>query len=92
VINTECDATSQYACHKESFFKKILHHQTSGRDIITMKFTKESHDANYRQQYLQRDSTPTVFQKINNVLEFFKFIEEQRCDRSVSSFCCLIEK
>jgi len=70
--------TSHNDCHKESFFKKILHHQISGRDTITMKFIKKSHDGNQRQQYLQRDSTPTVFQKIYNLLEFFKITEEKK--------------
>jgi hypothetical protein len=92
VIKTECDATLQYDCHKESFLNKILHHQISGRDRITTKFIKKSHDGNHRQQYLQQDSTPTVLQKIYNLLGFFKFTEEQRCDRSVSSICRLLEK
>jgi hypothetical protein len=78
VINTECDATSQYDRHEESFFKKIPHHQISGRDIITMKFINKSQDGNHRQQYLQHDSTPTVFQKIYSLLVFFKFIEEKK--------------
>ena len=43
-----------------------------------MKFINKSQDGNHRQQYLQHDSTPTVFQKIYNLLVFFKFIEEKK--------------